>query len=107
MRCILQVLAVLHSSLYQGGAQRTHIFIYVRVERLVSPPKVEPQREDSSGTVWWVCRRPSVREDVGLERIKVDNQQQVLVVFAKPVTPGLLALASIVDEEVIARGTPQ
>jgi hypothetical protein len=48
-----------------------------------------------------------VREDVVLERIKVDNEQQVLVIFAKPVTPGLLTLASMIDKDVIVQGTPQ
>ena len=91
MRSILQVLAVIDPGFDDGGAQTSHavVHISVSVERLVVPRDKEPRWEDGSGTVGRVRGWSPMCEDVGLERIKLEDDQCVLVFLAEFVTQDL------------------
>lgn len=100
---MFQVLAVLDSGLDYLGAQHTQVVVHIFIERLVGPSQVEAGREDGMRAVGWVRGRSSVGEDVAVERVKVENDQRVFIVLAKPVTPGLchINIRSIIHRGMI------
>ena len=89
MGCMFQVLTVLDSGFDDRRAHLAHIIVHVLVFRLVGPSKVEARREDGVGTVGWVRGWSSMGEDVILERVQIEYDQQVLILLAYSVTPGL------------------
>ena len=90
-RSILEVLAVLDPGFDNGSAQVAHVIVHVHVpvERFVVPRDKQARWEDGVGPVGRVRRWSPMCKDVGLECIKVEDDQGVLVFLAKFVTQGL------------------
>jgi hypothetical protein len=93
-RRILQVLAVLDPGFHDGSAQASHavVHIFILVERIVVPRDKDGRWEDGAGTVGRVRGWSPVCEDVGLEWIKLEDDQGV-VRAARPVAVKLLVSA--------------
>ena len=90
MRRILQVLSVLEPSFCDRSAQTLHVVVHILVERLVerlvAPRDKDARWEDGVGTVGRVSRWCPVCKNIRLERIKVEDDHSVLVLFVKSVT---------------------
>ena len=88
-RHIRQVLAVLDPGFGNGISQTAQGVVRISVERLVGPPDSDTRWEDGVGTVGRERRWSPMCEDVGLERIKLEDDQCVLVFLAEFVTQDL------------------
>ncbi len=88
-RGIHQVLAVLDPGFGNGRAQTVYAVVRILVKRFVVPRDQEARWEEVARTVGRVRGWSTMCEDVGLECIKVEDDQHVLVFLAKFVTPGL------------------
>jgi hypothetical protein len=91
VRRVVQVLAVLDPGFGNGSAQvvQAVVHISVLVERSVVPRDMQARWEDGMGAVGRVRRWSPVCENVGLECIKVEHNQGVLVFLTEFVTYGL------------------
>jgi hypothetical protein len=110
-RRILQVLAVLDPGFDDGSAQASQVlYTYLSLSRELSFHATKTARwEDGAGTVGRVRGWSPVCEDVGLEWIKLEDEQGVLVFLAEVVTQGLHHKSkSVIREENRRRrsGTP-
>ena len=88
-RCILQVLAIFYPGRDQRRRRGPQGVCHILVHRFVGVPIIDVPRKDCARAVWWVCRRTSVREDVGLEWLTRIYGQYTLVLLAQSFAPEL------------------